>query len=582
MESPSGRTGSRSVARNGMIISVHPPATSITVDSLLASAAAEERLRDRAHAIADLLPHLDAGQRDRVFDLAMEMPDERSRELLIEGLLPHLDGRRLAAVTEAAATRTGLQLVLIPRLKQQQQQELIEGLLAEAEAGHRDVACFVALRPLLSTDQVSRIGRLLLADEDPQRALQALRPWIPLLPAETRRAALPLVRAACSSDWALARTLADEWIAHLSPDEARQLLPLAAGLDRNARAELLPALTAVLPEAAPAALDALRHGRGTGRMIPAVAQALSPADRSELLTVLASPPAEDLPELRRLSFPLTPRIPTETLRPLLPLLDESRLAWVLQLCESGPYPHDWLDAAALCLPHLSAPLRTAVQDRVVEQMRRLASIRPLPKFIGPLHDHQYDGISERRDLLPTAELLREEQYQALTPFAFTLPMGDAVGLITLAHRLDRAQRDAALRIVDRLHPLDDRATLIRALAPFLDDDQIEVAATLPALAGVDPGNLLDMTTALAVSAAGATLHARLTATAMTIAETMTDEYHRGCALVDLAGLCRTEPARHRALHAAIRLFPELDHIQRTVIRRRAAHLLTSPSAIAAT
>lgn len=556
-----------------MIIAVLPGSASITVDSLLDSALAEERLWDRISAIVDLVPFLDPRQRNRVFELAIGLTDESSCQALIGELLPHLDGQRLATVTELAATRPGLLIVLAPRLPRQQQEELIEGLLAEAEAGHRDAGCFIRLRPLLSTEQLGRIGRLLLADDDPERALQALRPWVPVLPAEVRSAALTLVRAAYPDDWTLARVLENDWVAHLSPDEARPLLPLAAGLDRNSRAEVLSALTAVLPEAAPAALDALRHGRGTGRGIPALAQVLSPADRSELLAVLASPPAEDLLALRRWNLPLTLQLGSETLRPLLPLLDESQLAWVLQLCETNPYPHTWLDAAALCLPRLSAPLRPKVQDRIVEQMVELRSIRPLPKFIGPLRDEQYGGISEPRQMLPTENLLREEQYQALIPFACTLPMGDAVGLVALAHKLDRGQRDAALGTVDRLHPPHEQAVLLRALAPFLDDDQIEIAATLPALAEVDPGNLLDMITALAVSAADAALHARLMATATKIAETMSDRYHRGCAMVGLAAACRTEPARQRALHTAVRLFPELDHTERSIIRRQAAQLL---------
>jgi hypothetical protein len=553
---------------------VLPRSVPVTVDSLLASALAEERLRDRIYAIAGLVPYLDSGQLDRVWDLALELPDGHPLQTLIGALLPHLDARRLAEATELAATRPGLLTVLAPRLSRQRQQELIEGLLADAEASQRDVSCLTALRPLLSTTQVGRIGRLLLADEDPKRAIQALREWVPVLPAEVRGAALTLLRAAHPDDGTLAQVLADEWVVHLSPDQARQLLPVVTAFDRNARAEVLPALTAVLPEAAPTALDALRHGRGTDRGILALAQALSPADRSQLLTVLVFPPAADLPALREHDLPVTPYLESETLRPLLPLLDEHQLVWILQLCATSPYPHTWLDAAALCLPRLSAPVRAEVQDRVVEQMMKLQSIRPLPKFIGPLREEQYGGISEPRYLLPTEELLREEQYQALIPFAFRLPIGDAVGLVALAHKLDRGQRDAALDLLDRLQPLYQRALLVRALAPFLDDDQIEVAAASPALADVDPDSLLlSMITALAVSAVDAALHRTLMATATGIAETVSDGYLRGCAMVDLAAVCRTEPARQHALHAAIRFFPQLHHTQRSIIRRQAAQLL---------
>ncbi|GIE90717.1 hypothetical protein [Actinoplanes regularis] len=557
-----------------MIIAVLPRPAPITVDTLLDSALAEERDRDRTYAIIDLAPHLDSGQLDRVWEFALEMSDERSREILIDKLAPRLDARHLAAFTELAATRTDLLIALTPRLSRQRQAELIERLLAEAEAGQRGVGCLTPLRSLLSADQAGRIGRLLLADDDPERAIQALRPWIPVLPAEVRSAALTLLRTATPDDWTMARVLENEWVAHLSPDEARQLLPMVTAFSRNARAEVLPALTAVLPEAAPLALDALRHGRGTGRGIPALARALSPADRSELLAVLASPPAEDLPRLRELDLPPTPHLDSETLRPLLPLLDERQLEWILRLCETTPYPHIWLEAASLCLPRLSTPLRAEVQDRVVKQMMELQSIRPLPYFIGPLRDEQSAGISEPTWALPTEELLREEQYQALIPFAFTLPIGDPVGLVALAHKLDRDQRDAALDTVDRLHLLSQRTSLVRALAPFLDDDQIEIAATLPALAEADPTNLLETITALAASAIDGALHARLTAIATNIAKTINNRYHRGYMMVDpVARVCRTEPARQHALHAAVRLFPELDHTERTIIRSKAAALL---------
>ncbi|MEU8662056.1 hypothetical protein [Actinoplanes philippinensis] len=548
-----------------MIIAVFPRPAPITVDSLLTSALAEERPRDRAHAVAALVPYLDSGQLDRIWDLAMELADDHSGQALIGELLPGLNAQRLAEVTERAATSTDLQIVLAPRLPRQQQTDLIERLLGEAEteAGQRNVIRLISLQPFLSTEHVGRIGRLLLAGEDPHRALQALRSWVPLLPAEVRCDVLTLTRAAHPDDWTLARILENDWIAHLTPDEARRLLPVVTALDGNARAEVLPALTAVLPEVAPAALDALRHGRGTGQGIPALAQALSPADRSELLAVLATPSTTDLPS----------HLAGETIRPLLPLLDEDQLQWILQLCEASPYPHTWVDAAALCLPRLSEPVRTAVQDRVVEQMLKQQTIRPLPKFIGPLRDEQYDGISEPRHLLPGEELLREEQYQALIPLAFELPMGDAVGLVTLAHKLDRAHRHAALATLDRLHPVYERALLLRALAPFLDDDQIEVAAMSPFLADVDPGILLGTITALAVSAVDAALHTTLTAAATRIAETMNDGYLRGCAMVTSAAVCRTEPARQQTLHAAIRFFPELDHAHRSIIRRNAAELL---------
>jgi hypothetical protein len=540
----------------------------ITMDTLTASASAEERPWDRAHALAGLAPYLDAGRRDRVLDIAMELPDAHSRNLLIGELLPFLEAGRLATVIGSATT--DLLTVLGPRLSRQRQQDLIEGLLAEAETGQRDAGSLTTLRPVLSTDQAGRIGRLLLAGDDPRQAIGALRPWVPKLPAEVRSAALTLVRADCADDWTLARVLVNEWIAHLSEDEARQLLPVVSAFERNARAEVLPALAAVLPEAAPAAVDALRHGRGTGQGIAALARVLSPAARGELLAVLAAPPAEDLPGP---AHPSARHLDVATLRPLAPLLDEGQLGWVLRLCEAGPNPHGWLDAAALCLPHLSEPLRAEVQNRVVEQMTSLGSIRPLPQFIGPLRDEQHDGVDVPRQLLPAGELLREEQYQALIPLALTLPAGDAVGLIVLAHKLDRGQRDAALGTVGRLHPHDQRPILVRALAPFLDDDQIETAATLPGLAGADPGCLFDMMIALAAATVGAGLHTRLTDMANAIAETMSDRFRRACAMVTLAAVCRPEAARQRALRAAIRLLPELDHGERCVIRRDAAELL---------
>ncbi|WP_218827187.1 hypothetical protein, partial [Actinoplanes regularis] len=275
-----------------------PRSVPITVDALLESALAEAGPRNRTFAIIGLVPHLDSGQLDRVWDLAVEMSDERSREILIAELSPYLDARHLAAFTEPAGIPTDLLITLAPRLPREQQAELIEKLLGEAEAGERDVSSMTPLRPLLSAGQAGRIGRLLLADDDPQRAIQGLRSWIPVLPAEVRSAALALLRTVAPDDWTMARVLENEWVAHLSPDEARRLLPMVTAFSRNARAEVLPALTAVLPEAAPLALDALRHGRGTGRGISALARALSPADRSELLAVLASPPAEDLPRLR--------------------------------------------------------------------------------------------------------------------------------------------------------------------------------------------------------------------------------------------------------------------------------------------
>ncbi|MDI6105548.1 hypothetical protein QLQ12_43900 [Actinoplanes sp. NEAU-A12] len=159
------------------------------MDSLLASALAEERLWDRTHAIVDLVPHLDSGHLDRVFALATEPSDEHCRQILIGELLPHLDARRLAAVTDLAVTRTR-------RSSRRRSGARAGGPPRRLGAGPRAG------------------GRL---------------------------------------------------IAHLSPDEGRQLLPVVTALDRNARAEVLPALTAVLPEVAPVALDALRHGRRTGR-----------------------------------------------------------------------------------------------------------------------------------------------------------------------------------------------------------------------------------------------------------------------------------------------------------------------------
>ncbi|GAA4966438.1 hypothetical protein [Actinoplanes utahensis] len=555
-----------------MIIVVLPRSVPITVDTLLASALAEQRPADRVHAIADLVPHLGAGQRDRIRNLAVELPDEHLQQILIEALLPYLDIGHLAAIFQpgllsdldtghlAALSRSGPLIVLAPRLSRRQQEDLIEGLLAEVEAGRRDAGSLTTLRPLLSTGQASRIGRLLLAGDDPERAVQDLRIWAPVLPAEIRSAALALARTVHSDDWTLARLLENDWIPHLSPDEARRLLPMAAALNSDARAEVLPALTAVLPEVAPAAVEALRHGRGTGRGIVTLARALAPADRGELLRILLPPPVKVLVG--------------EMLRPLVPLLDEDQVEWVLRVCETSPYPDTWLDAAALCLPYLSGPRRADVQDRVVERMTGILSIRSLPRFTGPLRDEQYDGVSEPRRLLPTEDLLREDQYRALIPYAFALPFGDAVGLVTLAHELDRGHRDAALGIVDRLEPPSQRTILVRALAPFLDDDQIEIAATLPALADAEPDELVPVFTALAVSAVDDALHARLTATAMKIIETVYDGYRHGCMMVDVAAVCRTEPARQHALHAATRPFPELTPTQRLIIRRRIAALLT--------
>jgi hypothetical protein len=535
----------------------------ITVETLLDSALAEERVPDRVSAVAGLAPHLDSGQLDRAWELARELPHERAREILVGDLLPHLDARHLAEAIQLAATRPGLLEVLAPRLTRHRQQELIEGLLAEVEASPQDAGRLAPLRPLLSTEQVSRLGRLLLAGEDPARTVEALRCWVPVLPAGLRSEALTLLRTAHPDDWTLARALENDWIAYLSANEARQLLPMVAGLNPNARAEILPALTAVLPEIAPAALEALRHGHGTSRGIPALAKALSPAARCELLTVLASPPAQGLPPS-----------PGPGLRSVVPLLDDGQLEWVLRFCDGGPYPHTWLGAAALCLPRLRGPLRAQVQDRVVEQMLELRSIRPLPQFIGPLRHEQYDGISEPGHLLAAEDLLRAEQYRALIPFAFTLPLGDAVGVVALAHKLDRDQRDEALRTVERLHLLDDRAILVRALAPFLDNEQIAVAATLPALAEVAPDtNLVQVFTSLAASATDTALHERLTAAATRIAEAMTDTYRSGCALIDLAAVCRTEPDRQRVLHAAVRLLPQLSGSRRDIIRSGAAGLL---------
>ncbi|MEU4621507.1 hypothetical protein AB0G04_16230 [Actinoplanes sp. NPDC023801] len=509
----------------------------VTIDSLLDSALAEEPA-DRPYAATELLPHLDRSQLERVWTLGTEAATHPQRVRVLRELVDFLDPERAGEVLEIARNmpddgwRTSLFRALVPNLAPEERPAVLDQILDETEPAWHAATGFRDLLPLMSPQQVTRLADLILADADQREAASAVAGLAEFLPSGVRERAWRAVLEIADGRFRAAVLV--RWAPHATAAEARHLLADAERLPAgDARGAVLTAVatSAGLSEeerttVVRAALREVHHGL-IMNMLPRLAAILDPADQGVLLTRAG------------------PGLPVDVAR----YLDDERLEQALRTVEDDG--DAWLVAAAECLDHLSAGRRGAVQDRCVEIILARGLVDRLPKLVGRL---------------------REEQYAALIPLALTLPAGDVQGLIALAPKLDREQRDEALRAVRSLPDARRCADLVTALAPHLDQDQLTVAATRlpPATAG--PVDRVVMLVALARAATG-DLRSVLTAKAVAGVVALEEPWRGAEALLEWAGAETDDILRDRLLDTLLQLSPRMDPGDRTRLRVRMAGLL---------